>query len=115
VLWDVDGYHGTARPRAARPDAAVTVRLSGDPLGWAWEQDMRLRLEPHAALGGAGPVVVAERLRRHETIRRAGHLRFEPGSCPRRRLSFDEAAVYLRGVIALQEARAGAAGRRSGG
>lgn len=111
LLWDVDGYHGTARPRAGsagRP--LVTVRLSGDPLGWAWQQDMRLRLPQPPRWADAGLVVIAEPLRRQEDQGDLVTYSFEPGALPASDLSFDESAVYLRGIIGLQEAQARAAG-----
>jgi diguanylate cyclase (GGDEF)-like protein len=109
VLWTVDGYHGLAWARAAsgsRPTGRV--RLSGDALGWTWEQDMRLRLERTPRWADPASIVFAERLRRHdeygELITYAFDERTEPDAT-----SLDEAAVYLRGVLALHEARAGAA------
>jgi diguanylate cyclase (GGDEF)-like protein len=113
-LWDVDGYHGTARARAGshgRPAAAL--RLSGDPIGWVWEQGMRLRVEPTPRWSRPGLVVVAERLRRDDDHGLIVTYTFEPPDLPTSELVFDEAAVYLRGVLALQESQASAAaGRR---
>lgn len=113
VLWDVD--RGTARPRAGsagRP--LVAVRLPGDPLGWAWEQDMRLRLEQTPRWTESGLRVIVERLRRFEDRGEILTFAFEPGRLPTEDLPMQEAAVYLRGLLALQEARAAAAadGRR---
>jgi diguanylate cyclase (GGDEF)-like protein len=110
ILWDVDGYHGVARPRAGsagRP--GVTVRLSGDPLGWVWEQDMRLRLEHAPRWAEPDSLVIAERLRRHGDRGEVLTYVFHPARAPRDDLPLDEAAVYVRGITALQEARAGAA------
>jgi diguanylate cyclase (GGDEF)-like protein len=110
MLWDVDGYHGSARPRAGsagRP--GVTVRLSGDPLGWVWEQDMRLRLEHAPRWAEPESLVIAERLRRHGDRGEVLTYVFHPAQAPRDDLPLDEAAVYVRGITALQEARAGAA------
>ncbi|HEX6941177.1 MAG TPA: GGDEF domain-containing protein [Longimicrobiales bacterium] len=46
VLWDVDPETERARPRLVRggaPPGAVPLR--GDPLGWAWDEGMPLRVE----------------------------------------------------------------------
>jgi diguanylate cyclase (GGDEF)-like protein len=113
VLWDVDGYRGTARPRASSgvlPQG--TVRLSGDPLGWCWEQGMRLRLEQTPRWAEPGVAVIAERLRRHDDDGDMVTLSFDAGQGLPDELAFEEAAVYLRGVLALQEAGAGAASLR---
>jgi diguanylate cyclase (GGDEF)-like protein len=109
LLWDVEGYRGAARPLAGSANRPpVPVRLSGDPLGWAWEQGMRLRMEDAPRWAEPGNAVVIDRLRRHDDV---GHLvtyAFEPGRMPADELPFEEAAVYLRGVMALQDARADA-------
>jgi diguanylate cyclase (GGDEF)-like protein len=113
VLWDVDGYRGTARPRASSgvlPHG--TVRLSGDPLGWCWEQGMRLRVEQTPRWAEPAMVVIADRLRRHADDGDIVTLSFSAGQGLPDELAFEEAAVYLRGVLALQEASAGAASLR---
>ena len=110
VLWEVDGYRGGARPRAGwpgRPHAAL--RLSGDPLGWVWQEGMRLRLPRTPSWAETGVTVVAERLRRNDDRGDLVTYAFEPGLPPAADTGYDEAAIYLRGVMALQEARAGAA------
>jgi diguanylate cyclase (GGDEF)-like protein len=110
VLWAVDGYHGVARPRAGSGGrSGIRVQLSGDPLGWVWEQDMRLRLEEPPRWAEPGSLVIAERLRRHEDRGELLTYAFHPAQAPRDDLPLEEAAVYVRGVTALQEARAGAA------
>jgi diguanylate cyclase (GGDEF)-like protein len=110
LLWEVDGYRASARPHAAsgtRP--FVTIHLSGDPLGWAWEQGMRLRLDPPPRWAEPGTAVVVDRLRRHDEGGDLISYAFEPGRMPADEMPFEEAAVYLRGVMALQDARARAA------
>jgi diguanylate cyclase (GGDEF)-like protein len=110
LLWDVDGYRGVARPiagSAGRP--LTTVRLAGDPLGWAWEQGIRMRMELPPRWAEQGCVVVADRLRRRDDVGDLLTYAFDPVRMPADDLPFDEAAVYLRGVLALQDARAGAA------
>jgi diguanylate cyclase (GGDEF)-like protein len=110
VLWEVDGYRGTARPRAGWPGRPhAPLRLSGDPLGWVWQEGMRLRLPRTPRWAEAGLTVVAERLRRQEDRGDLVTYVFEPGLLPAAETVFDEGAVYLRGVMALHEARAGAA------
>jgi diguanylate cyclase (GGDEF)-like protein len=114
MVWVVDARAGLARPRAASaPRPLAPVRLSGDPLGWAWEQGMRLRLEPTPRWAEAGTLVVAERLRRNGD---AGDLVSFVFPADRQLPSdeaFDQAAIYLRGILALHEARATAsAGER---
>jgi diguanylate cyclase (GGDEF)-like protein len=110
VLWDVDGYRSTARPiagSAGRPH--VNVRLSGDPLGWTWEQGMRLRLEHPPHWADPTLITIVDRLRRHDNIGDLVSYAFEPERMPADEMLFDEAAIYLRGVMTLQEARARAA------
>jgi diguanylate cyclase (GGDEF)-like protein len=110
VLWEVDGYRGTARPRAGWPGRPhAPLRLSGDPLGWVWQEGMRLRLPRTPRWAAAGLTIVAERLRRQDDHGDLVTYAFEPGLLPAAETAFDEGAVYLRGVMALQEARAGAA------
>lgn len=61
VLWDVDGEAGHARPRlASGGEAPSVVALTGDPLRWAWEEALPLRLEtpPDWAEGAARACVV---------------------------------------------------------
>jgi diguanylate cyclase (GGDEF)-like protein len=109
LIWDVDGYRGVARPRAGsagRP--LVTVHLSGDTLGWAWEQGMRLRVPHTPRWTEAGMQVIAERLRRHGDRGELMTCVFEPGRVPDAELPLEETAIYVRGMLALQEARAGA-------
>jgi diguanylate cyclase (GGDEF)-like protein len=109
VLWDADSWQGRAVPRAGsagRP--AASIHLSGDAVGWAWEEGMRLRLEQTPRWAEPGLRVVAERLRRYGDRGELVTFAFGPERLPAGDLVFDEAAVYLRGVLALQEARAGA-------
>jgi diguanylate cyclase (GGDEF)-like protein len=113
VLWEVDGYHGKAWPRAAsagRPHQQV--RLSGDPMGWAWENGMRMRMEQPPRWSEPGLAVVADRLRRHGDFGNMLTYAFEPGRMPADDLPFDETAVYFRGILAFQEARAEATADR---
>jgi diguanylate cyclase (GGDEF)-like protein len=110
VLWDVDGYRGIARVRASsgvRHHGAV--RLSGDPLGWCWEQGMRLRVEQTPRWAEAGTLVMIERLRRYEDDGDIVTFGFDPALPTPEDVAFHEAGIYLRGVVALQEANAGAA------
>ncbi|HUF51687.1 MAG TPA: GGDEF domain-containing protein [Longimicrobiales bacterium] len=110
ILWDVDAYHGTARARAGSHGRPATVlRLTGDPIGWAWEQGMRLRLEHPPRWAEQDAVIVAERLRRHEDFGLIVTYVFDPTRLPADDMPFEETAVYLRGVIALHDARAVAA------
>jgi diguanylate cyclase (GGDEF)-like protein len=45
LLWDVDGEHGLARASAVTSgDRPPEIGLQGDPLGWALEQQIPLRL-----------------------------------------------------------------------
>lgn len=107
VLWDVDGYHGVAHVRAAslvRP--ARSLRLAGDALGWVWEQGMRLRLDPPPAWSLPGLTVVVERLRRNDEHGLLATYAFDPAHLPADDVVFEETAVYLRGMLALQQARA---------
>jgi diguanylate cyclase (GGDEF)-like protein len=110
MLWDVDGYHGTARPRAGhRKRAHPTIRISGDPLGWTWEQGVRMRLESTPRWADDGLVIVTDRLRRHGDHGEVLSYGFEPGRMPADDLPFEETAIYIRGILTFQEARAGAA------
>lgn len=61
VLWDVDPETERARPRLGAGGATpAAVPLRGDPLGWAWEEGLALRLEnaPPWADGAASACVV---------------------------------------------------------
>jgi diguanylate cyclase (GGDEF)-like protein len=110
LLWDVDGYHGTARPRAGHGHRVHSVvRISGDPLGWTWEQGVRMRMEAPPRWAEGSGVVVIDRLRRYGDQGEVLSYGFEPGRMPADELPFDETAVYIRGIITFQEARAGAA------
>jgi diguanylate cyclase (GGDEF)-like protein len=114
LLWDVDGHRGTARPHAGsagRPH--LTLHLSGDPLGWAWDNGMRLRLDTAPRWAEPGTSVVVDRLRRHEDHGDLVTYVFKPGRMPADDLPFEEAAVYLRGIIAMQDARASEAASES--
>jgi diguanylate cyclase (GGDEF)-like protein len=111
IVWDVDADHGTARARAGshgRP--GITVRLAGDPVGWAWEQGMRLRLDKPPAWAEQDSILFAERLRRHEDFGLLITYAFDPAQVPPDDTAFDESAIYLRGLISLHDARAAAAG-----
>jgi diguanylate cyclase (GGDEF)-like protein len=110
IVWVVDARAGVARPRAASaPRPLAPVRLSGDPLGWAWEQGMRLRLEPTPRWADGGTLVVAERLRRAGDAGDLLTFVFPAEHAVPPDAAFEQAAVYLRGIIALHEARATAA------
>jgi diguanylate cyclase (GGDEF)-like protein len=114
TVWAIDARAGLARPRAASaPRPLAPVRLSGDPLGWAWEQGMRLRLEPSPRWAEPGTLVVAERLRRTGDAGDLVSFVFEASQPLPSDEAFDQAAIYLRGITALHEARAlAAAGER---
>jgi diguanylate cyclase (GGDEF)-like protein len=116
TLWTVDGYTAMARVRtAAGPLApgsqvpASGIRLPGDPLGWAWDQGMRLRLEQPPRWAERGTSVTIEPLRRRDEHGELLTCAFPVQHGPAGDLPLDEAAVYVRGVLALQEARSGAA------
>jgi diguanylate cyclase (GGDEF)-like protein len=106
-IWDVDGTRGVAFVRAGGAPGPG-VRLAGDPLGWAWEQDVRMRLEQAPPWAEPGSLVTIERLRRHDELGELLAWFFQPAAAPSDERALDEAAVYLRGVMGLQEARAGA-------
>lgn len=114
MVWDVESYRGIARVRAAstrRP--GPSVRLSGDPLGWVWDQGMRLRLDPSPRWADEQTIIVADRLRRGEHDGLLVTYAFDGANLPVDDATFVQSAVYLRGVLALQEARStAAAGKR---
>jgi diguanylate cyclase (GGDEF)-like protein len=114
LLWDVKTYRGLARVRAAsrgRPGQAA--RLAGDPLGWVWEQGMRLRIDPTPRWAEQGTVVIADRLRDEHENGLLVTYSFHGNRLPVDDTAFEESAVYLRGLLAVQEARStAAAGRR---
>lgn len=115
MLWQVDGYAGTARPRAGSGGRPLQkVRLAGDPVGWAWQQDMRLRLPHTPDWAEPGTIVIAEPLiRRSEDTGQLLTYAFDPVRVPASEETFDESAVYLRGLLGLYEAREmAAAGQR---
>src|SRR5690606_27868459 len=65
LLWDVEPHEGTARVRAAaRGRGGRSVRLGGDPLGWVWDQGIRMRLDPAPHWAANGSITIADRLRR---------------------------------------------------
>ncbi|HSK19114.1 MAG TPA: GGDEF domain-containing protein [Longimicrobiales bacterium] len=114
LLWDVEVYRGVARARAAaRGRAGQTVRLPGDPLGWVWDQGIRMRLDPPPRWAEQGSLVVADRLRQTEEHGLLVTYGFDPAHLPVDDATFEQAAVYVRGLISVQEARStAAAGRR---
>ena len=114
MLWDVEIYRGLATVRAAsRGRSGQSVRLSGDPLGWVWEQGMRLRLDPSPRWAEPGSVVVADRLRQDDETGLLVTYAFDAALLPIDDATFEESAVYLRGLLAIQQARAdAAAGKR---
>ncbi|CAN5689226.1 hypothetical protein BH23GEM9_BH23GEM9_14340 [soil metagenome] len=83
------------------------VRLSGDPMGWVWDQGTRLRIERPPQWSDPGLIAWAERLRRYDDYGEIITYAFEPGHEPDD-MSLDEAAIYVRGIMGLQEARADA-------
>jgi diguanylate cyclase (GGDEF)-like protein len=115
TLWTVDGYTAKAAVRAVAgrlaPGRQVPgdIRLPGDPLGWAWDQGMRLRLEQAPRWAERGTAVTIEPLRRRDEHGELLTCAFAVQSGIPGDLPLDEAAVYVRGVMALQEARSGAA------
>jgi diguanylate cyclase (GGDEF)-like protein len=109
ILWSADTWQGVTWARAAsgsRPPGRL--RMSGEALGWAFEQDMRLRIDRTPRWAEPGTLIYAERLRRHEDHGELVTYEFDPGT-EVDATSLDQAAVYLRGMIALHDARAGAA------
>lgn len=107
MLWDVEPYRATARVRASSLGrTARSVRLQGDPLGWVWEQGMRLRVDPLPHWAAHDTVVVADRLRRRDEHGCLVTYAFDPARLPVEDTPFDEAAIYLRATLAHQEARA---------
>ncbi|HEX6309850.1 MAG TPA: GGDEF domain-containing protein [Longimicrobiales bacterium] len=109
-VWDVEAYRGFALARAAaRGRAGQIVRLTGDPLGWVWEQGIRMRLEPSPRWAEPGTVTIADRLRRREDDGLLVTYDFDPRQLPVDEPPLEQAAVYLRGVLALQEERSHAA------
>jgi diguanylate cyclase (GGDEF)-like protein len=114
LFWDVEVYRGLARVRAAsRGRPGQTVRLAGDPLGWVWDQGLRMRLDPAPRWAEQGSLVVADRLRRDDERGLLLTYAFDPARPPADDATFAQAAVYLRGLLSVQEARStAAAGRR---
>ncbi|HEX2167537.1 MAG TPA: sensor domain-containing diguanylate cyclase, partial [Longimicrobiales bacterium] len=113
MIWDVESYRGLARVRAAstrRP--GPTVRLSGDPLGWVWEQGMRMRIDRAPRWAEQGSILVADRLLRSDERGLLVTYAFDPASLPVDDTLFEQAAVYLRGLVSLYEARSSAAAQR---
>lgn len=111
IVWHADGWQGTASPRASSGRLPPRIRMSGDPLGWAWEQGMRLRIDRAPRWAEQGSLVFADRLRRHGEYGELVTYAFAPGAEPDP-TSLDQTAVYLRGVIALREATAAASSAR---
>jgi diguanylate cyclase (GGDEF)-like protein len=110
MLWDVDRLHDTARVRSTshgRPPREL--RLHGDPLGWVWEQGMRLRLDPRPRWADPGTIVVADLLRRRDDVGCLVTYAFDPARFDVENTLFDDAAVALRNTLARQEARSIAA------
>lgn len=113
LLWDVEVYQGLATVRSAsrgRPGHAV--RLSGDPLGWVWDQGLRMRIDPAPRWAEQGSLVVADRLLRSDERGLLVSYAFDPANLPVDDTLFEQAAVYLRGLISLYEARSTAAAQR---
>jgi len=107
ILWAVDPRDGRARSVAAtgRVLRNASVRLSGDPLGWTWENGIRMRMEQPPGWVQDGLAVVADRLRRAGDSGELLAYAFRPGQIPAEDVVFDEAALYIQGLMELQEAR----------
>lgn len=107
VLWNVDADGIRARPhitRGGKPPASVHLR--GDPLLWAWEEAMPLRLDdPPPWAGDATRVcIVPLEPKSHENALLT--LDFEPDQpFPSTRV-LDEEAAQLRAYLTLQTQQA---------
>lgn len=114
VLWAVDPRDGKARSVAAtgRVLRNPSVRLSGDPLGWAWENGIRMRMEQPPAWLHEGCAAVVDRLRRAGDSGELLAFAFAPGEIPADDVVFDEAALYIRGLMELQGAQRNASADR---
>jgi diguanylate cyclase (GGDEF)-like protein len=110
MLWDVDAVLDRAHVRAASQGRTRrSIHLRGDPLGWVWEQGMRLRVEPVPLWAEQGTVVLADRLRQREDRGLLVTYAFEPAHVPAEETPLDQSAIYLRATLAYQEARTTAA------
>lgn len=107
TVWDVDGAADVARTRASVPmQPARQIRLTGDPLGWVWEQGIRMRIDPPPRWAPVGFVALAERLSRDENGRGAVVSYLVPiGAEAPDDAALDQAAVYVRGTLRLHEER----------
>jgi diguanylate cyclase (GGDEF)-like protein len=113
LLWDVEVYRGLARVRAAsRGRPGQSVRLAGDPLGWVWNEGMRIRLDPAPRWAEQGSRIVADRLRHSDEHGMLVTYAFEPARMPVDDATLEQAAVYLRGLLSIYEARSTAAAGR---
>jgi diguanylate cyclase (GGDEF)-like protein len=113
TLWEVDAVRGRATPVAGTGGRNPGgVRLAGDPMGWAWENRMRLRIQQPVSWSPGGQTGVVDCLRRNDDRGNILTYTFSPGTEPAEELPFEEGAVYLRGLLALYEARDRAAADR---
>lgn len=103
ILWDVDAEADRARPRIARGGSEPrSIPLSGDPLRWAWEEGLPLRLEtpPLWADGAARACIVP--LEPGGTRAALFSVEFEAGSAFPTVEALEEASGQLRALLQLQ-------------
>lgn len=103
VLWDIDVEAARARPRVAQGgDPPGSVHLQADPLRWAWEEAMPLRLEtPPSWAGTAARSCIVPLEPRAERSALLTMDFDEDRGFPSSQV-IDEAAGHLRAFLALQ-------------
>lgn len=114
ALWDVDALNGQVRVRITSAGRLRReARLGGDPLGWIWDQQIRMQIDPLPRWASGATLVIGDLLRRDDVGGQVVTFEWAGTHTPSPE-ALDEAVVYLRGVLRLQQAtgHAAAADRR---
>lgn len=107
VLWDVDPGTGRARPRVARGDEPPrSVFLQGDPLGWAWEEGLPMRLEAAPSWAGDAARSYILPLGTEADRNTLLTLDFDTETPFPSELKLEEVLGHLRALLALQAQKA---------
>lgn len=114
VLWDVDPETERARPRiASGGPMPSSVPLRGDPLGWAWEEGMPMRIESAPRWAGGDERACVVPVERGGARAALLTVTFSPdGELPGAE-ALEAAASQIRVLVQLQRREAAAVATRA--